>query len=935
MQDILYTGEHTLIGQLGHGLVILSFISALLAGIYFFKAHQKGEGSIFQGIAKKLFSLHFFSLIGVVLVLFYMLVNQYFEYDYVYKHSNKAMPLRYIFSCFWEGQEGSFLLWLFWNGLLGFSLFFGLRKSKHLNLALLIFSLVQVFIASMLLGVYVFGHKIGSSPFVLVRELSENYGMPWTLKADYLNLPLFQDGRGLNPLLQNYWMTIHPPTLFLGFASTLIPFSLGLSGLFQRDHQGWIKTALPYTYFSIAVLGLGILMGGAWAYEALSFGGFWAWDPVENASLVPWLTLLAGAHIMLIQKQKPNSVFTSYLFVLISFLLVLYSTFLVRSGVLGDTSVHSFTDNGMTGQLLIYLFFFITLCVSAFIYDKGLRYAYWGLSAAIGLLGLLWIGAASIVMLLVFNVITLWLAHRKYFSSEEVKDNLFSREFWMFIGALVLIMSAVQISISTSIPVINKLLQPFSGFFAWLYDSTNIAIFQKMAAAGFAPPSDAITHYNKWQIPLVVLLMLFIAVSHYLNFRESDKKKLLKDFLLGALVSIVLTSLVSYYFNFKWQEINYILLLFTSFLAIAAVKTYWFKLKFSKLIVGSTIAHIGFALLVLGALISTGKSVKISENTSGINIKKLNDEFNNNEEILLFKGDTLFMDKYFIHYKDKEKGSGKDSINIYYTVEYFGLGTHVYKPGQNVIVKGVIFQCVTEHQPTENFVADQANWREIPNPTLAEIQTTKIWNPYGPGDKLFELHPRIQMNPIFGNVAEPSTKHYLDEDIYTHIRWAELEEAAVDAEGYLPEQDHELQVGDTISASKSIIVFERLQRVGDSIPGIEPEDIAAQARLKVVSSQAEYFAEPIYILKDTSGVALIEAKVEEAGLKFALTQIDPSEGHVHIAIAEKEANKREFIVMQAIVFPGINILWLGCILMTIGTLIAVIQRIAKGRVKTN
>lgn len=126
-----------------------------------------------------------------------------------------------------------------------------------------------------------FDVRVGSSPFLLIRELPENLGLPWTNLPDYLTMiPQFKDGRGLNPLLQNYWMVIHPPTLFFGFASTLIPFAFAIAGLWTKRYKEWMEPALPYTFFGIAVLGTGILMGGAWAYEALSFGGFWAWDPV-------------------------------------------------------------------------------------------------------------------------------------------------------------------------------------------------------------------------------------------------------------------------------------------------------------------------------------------------------------------------------------------------------------------------------------------------------------------------------------------------------------------------------------------------------------------------------------------------------------------------------------------------------------------------------
>ena len=123
---------------------------------------------------------------------------------------------------------------------------------------------------------------------------------PIFAKADYATVI---KGQGLNPLLQNYWMTIHPPTLFLGFASTAVPFCYAVAGLWTGKHKEWLKPVLPWALFSGAILGTGILMGGAWAYEALSFGGYWAWDPVENMSLVPWLILIAGIHTNLISKN--------------------------------------------------------------------------------------------------------------------------------------------------------------------------------------------------------------------------------------------------------------------------------------------------------------------------------------------------------------------------------------------------------------------------------------------------------------------------------------------------------------------------------------------------------------------------------------------------------------------------------------------------------
>ena len=185
------------------------------------------------------------------------------------------------------------------------------------------------------------------------------------------------------------------------------------------------------------VLGTGILMGGAWAYEALSFGGFWAWDPVENASLVPWLTLVGSAHLMMIHKNKGSSLIWVFVLTMLTFILVLYSTFLVRSGVLGDTSVHAFTDDGMTMQLVAYLLTFV------------------------------------------FMAIWLMVKNFKKLPGEGKEDHTWSRELWMFIGSLVLFISAFQIISTTSIPVFN----PIARFFL---------------DKDLTTPTDPIAHYNRW-----------------------------------------------------------------------------------------------------------------------------------------------------------------------------------------------------------------------------------------------------------------------------------------------------------------------------------------------------------------------------------------------------------------------------------------------------
>jgi cytochrome c-type biogenesis protein CcmF len=301
MANTAFAGEHLLPGQLGHAFVILSFVSALLATLaYAFYKREKpldADNKRWLQLGRWAFRVHSLSVLGIGITLFSIILNHQFEYFYAWSHSSKALPKKYIISCFWEGQEGSFLLWTFWNAVLGNIL---IRIAKGWEAPVIaVTSAAQVMLSSMLLGIFVLGYKVGSSPFVLLRN-----AMP---EAPFLQTPNYlasiTDGNGLNPLLQNYWMVIHPPVLFLGFASTVVPFAYACAAMLRRNYREWIGPALPWALFSVAILGTGIMMGGAWAYESLSFGGYWAWDPVENASLIPWLTMIAGVHVLM-----PNTI---------------------------------------------------------------------------------------------------------------------------------------------------------------------------------------------------------------------------------------------------------------------------------------------------------------------------------------------------------------------------------------------------------------------------------------------------------------------------------------------------------------------------------------------------------------------------------------------------------------------------------------------------
>lgn len=790
-----YIGEHSLPGILGYWLVCIAFASAAFGALAYFLTEQKDQS--WREIARICFSIHIGAVFSIVATLFYIIYNQYFEYHYVWSHSSTSMPMRYIFSCFWEGQEGSFLLWMFWHAVLGIVL---LKKAgKWEAPVLFVVCLVEAVLASMILGIYIGDIKIGSSPFILIRELPEYLNLPFTQMADYLSLPQFQDGRGLNPLLQNYWMTIHPPTLFLGFASTLIPFAYAIAALWRNEYRAWVKPAIGWTFFGIMVLGTGILMGGAWAYEALSFGGFWAWDPVENSSLVPWLVLVAAGHLMLLQKAKGKAAASSLIFSLLSFILILYSTFLTRSGVLGDSSVHAFVDLGLNGQLLIYLFLFIGLALGMYLYRL------------------------------------------KSIPKAKDEDQLWSREFWMFIASLVFLLSGLQIIFTTSIPVINQVF-----------------------GSNLAPPTEAINHYNGWQLPFAIILSLIMAFAQFLSYKKTEFKTFAKRLAVGALLAVACSAYFIWALNMD-NKLYIALLLSTSF-AVFSNLDYWLRIFKGKLVVaGPSIAHMGFALVILGSLVSAGHKKVISRNDSYIA-----EDFPVNEHILLEYQDSSIMGPYQVSWI----GESKDQHNLYYDVAY------------------------------------------------STRRADGSW------EHAFTLQPFIQLNERMGNVAEPSTKHYWNRDIYTHITYAEIPKAEDDP-NYTKEAELIFKSGeqDTVIYSKTFVILDSVSIKSDHSNG---NNLSVLAHIKVLDMTGEaFFAEPVYSIYNNQVYYAEDTLSAGPQMKFRFDEIDANTKEFKIKAWTKRQDEDKFIVMKAIVFPYINILWIGCILMFIGTFIAVIQRIRK------
>ncbi|MBK8848204.1 MAG: cytochrome c biogenesis protein CcsA [Bacteroidetes bacterium] len=801
MNTVDYIGESLYLGEWGKAMVALSFVAALFSTIsYLLQAFNKKETDhSWLQAGRIFFVLHGLSVVGVFSLLIYLIYNHYFEYHFVWTHSSIDMDAKYILACIWEGQEGSFLLWIFWHVVLSVVLIW---KSKVWESHVMsVIMLVQVFLCSMIVGIWIGDLHIGSSPFILLREHPDMFNMPFLQNANYLEGIIERGGRGLNPLLQNYWMTIHPPTLFLGFASTVIPFAFALSALITGRVREWIKPSLPYTYFSIAILGVGILMGAAWAYEALSFGGFWAWDPVENASLIPWITMVAAGHVMMITNRTGAGLPTAIFLAIISFLLILYSTFLTRSGILGESSVHAFTDLGMQGQLLLYMLFFTVLSLGMYIIYRK----------------------------------------RIFYHTDEEKSS--SREFWIFIGVMVLSVSALQIFITTSIPVYNKI-----------------------TGSHVAPPVDVIDHYNKWQIPISSFILLIMAFAQFFKWKQTDVKMVFKKIWLSVAISLVLTILYQWYLQLP--RIQHSIMMFACLFAFTANIDYFIRVTKGKInFGGASIAHAGIALILLGALVSNAGKTVISENKLNVDLGK---DFPNNENVMLIKNDTAQMKDYFVSYTNKEQ-EGK---HIYYNIDYF-----------------------------------------------------KLNRASGSLEKKFTLKPFIQLNERMGNVAEPSTKHFIDKDIYTYVQYADLEDKK-NSSDYTEPRTVQLGMGDTVSTSFALVILDSIRAKTIKDGGSQMEIAAHFTALDI--NNKRHNIEAIYKIENL--MAYSEPVMNaELGLQLAFTGVKPKENKIDIQLSEKKSNKREFIIMKAIVFPHINILWLGCLLLVIGTWVAIAQRIRLNR----
>jgi cytochrome c-type biogenesis protein CcmF len=810
-----FEGEHLLPGQLGHLFVILAMVASLLATIGYAKASiktdllQKAHWLRFSRIA---FLVQMAMGIGIFILLLIICANHYFEYLYAYKHSSKELEFKYLLACIWEDQSGSFLLWSLWHSVLGCIL---IKRSKEWEAPVMtVVSLAQFFLAVMMLGIYFFGVRIGNNPFALTRN---EIAGPIFSQPNYLNF--IRDGVGLNVLLRNYWMVIHPPILFLGFAGTIVPFAYAYAGLQSKKFGDWVKPALSWTLFTICVLGVGIMMGGKWAYESLSFGGYWAWDPVENASLVPWLLLVAGLHTMLIYKATGYSLRASYVFMFLGFAFILYSTFLTRTGILGDTSVHSFTEAGNAMYLLLLLF--LTL------FTLG-----------------------SFIMLAI---------HYKKIPTIHQEENIGSREFWMFIGSLVFFITAIFIIAKTSLPVVNKVF-----------------------GTQLAQPEDVEFSYNKIVVFTAIIVGMLTAIVQYLKYKATPASYTLKKLALPTGIALASIVLIAVFYPIQYRRtppnvvftgVLYLSLFAAIYAAVANTAYIWSVLKGQMKAAGSALSHAGFALMLAGMIITSGNKKTISDNrVTGINLRtgvdpQTKQQDNPLENLTLVRQVPTRMGPYEVTYLKDSTGQEK--------------GRKFYQ---------LLFE---KKDPATKAVSER-----------------------------FFLYPDVYLMKGNGMSSNPDTRMYATKDVFTYITYALNDKGEEDTASFRVKA---LSDGDTLFYSKGYVVFNGVTKNPATNKFNLPNTGATLlADLTVVSKDSlRYRATPMIQVSDND-VVQTDDTVYAQNLYLRFAGVEDNK----VKIGIKESDKLiDFIALKAYIFPYINLVWVGLVVMALGLLLSLIRRL--------
>ena len=428
-----------MIPAVGVFAVSVALLASLLSAGSFILFHRERESQLWQFATRSYYMMSAGIALSLILLISAIMSHD-FQLNFVYSYSSRILNKFYLFATLWAGQEGTFLLWLFYGSLFGLILIKTSAKKNPLVMSVILS--VQAFLLILL-------HI--KNPFAMIWEVHTEVPAGFTP----------EDGAGLNPLLQNPWMVIHPPTLFVGYSSTIVPFAFAVAALFQRNLRDWIRPAKPWIIFNVMVLGTGLIMGGYWAYTTLGWGGYWGWDPVENASLVPWLCGIILLHGVLIQEKKGALMRTNTLLAGALFLTMVWGSFLTRSGVLTDFSVHSFGESGLNYYLVLFQALFTVLFLAAF-----------------------W---------------QFYVSDRKSIDRPGLGSKLLNRETFIWAGMTLILFTAIVVLIATSSPIYTGIFGP--------------------------PTSVPPDFYNKIIVPIAALILVTVGIAPQLTWKRSGLRR--------------------------------------------------------------------------------------------------------------------------------------------------------------------------------------------------------------------------------------------------------------------------------------------------------------------------------------------------------------------------------------------------------------------------
>ena len=816
-----------MLGTIGHLLTLIAFVACGLSGIAFLLAAQEKQGATdWKRIGRASWGVMLTSVGAVSAILMYLLLTHQFQYAYVYQYSSTSLPAHYLFSTFWAGQEGSFLLWILYTALVGVALMKWSRSFEAPVMTIVAFC--QLFLLSMIVGLKIGDLPIGSSPFMTLAEKFPD--APMVQQAGFVPT----DGNGLNDLLQNPWMVIHPPTLFVGFATMIAPFAFAVAALWKRRYTDWVRPAMPWMVFATMILGVGIAMGGYWAYVTLSFGGYWAWDPVENSSLVPWIIGVAGLHAMIVQKKSHTSHKAALFLSILAYMLIIYSTFLTRSGILGDLSVHSFVDLGLTNQLLVWIL-------------------------AMGLAG--------------FGLFAL---RYRELPRPRREPHMLSREFLIFSGAMLLCATAAVILLGTSAPIFGRIFRdnpagvPIAFYDKWTLPIAVLFVFLAGLGQLFWWHKMSVEQMNRVLLkPIALSVASTIAVIVFTPFVERTVRMAAPDASVQPLAQEAsLLGGFGAFWDVYGMGILMLLLVFMAFFALYGNGTVLWRIgRGNPKLAGGALSHVGFALVILGIVASSGFSNPLAPPTRTADGPSV--EARNN--FVLARGETRQVEGYRVTYTGKERNAEGRQV---YTLDF------VDPRGRAFTLKPVVYK------------SDKDQW--IQHPDLRLYVEKDIYAAVTPA-AMFER--TSEGGPAGGELSlARGDSVTLGSD-----------EFAVHFVGLDTDVNPEMLPDSTEIAVASVLNVTNL-RTGE----------ARQLR-------------PIYLIMADRQQQFIQNRVRDWGLTVTFTGMDVDTGSINLVVEGVEVAPEDWLVVQAYEKPFINLLWVGIILLTTGFGFSFVRRAGEYR----